>query len=264
MLQVQMLEDGFWNYQEIKNEFKDKSELFNSDKYNGMSSKEAKPKLIEEIESKGYGKREVTYHLRDWLISRQRYWGPPIPMIYCEACAKKKPKVLVIHGIGGKSTHNWLPWFRKVLEEKGYQVLIPNLPNSAQPTLKEWTDALTKLGITKQHTVSVVAHSHGAPTAIEFIYKNKLKVEKLILVAPVAKEMGKKNWDYIRNEGDSKAVAILQTFSKSNDKVKEVTDLVEKTVLYLSDNDPYIPTGVSKSFEALHPTTHILKKLWPF
>jgi len=40
-------------------------------------------------EEEGWGKRETHYHLRDWLISRQRYWGPPIPMIYCEACAAK-------------------------------------------------------------------------------------------------------------------------------------------------------------------------------
>jgi len=45
--------------------------------------------LWERIEREGWGKRTVSYHLRDWLISRQRYWGPPIPMIYCRECAKK-------------------------------------------------------------------------------------------------------------------------------------------------------------------------------
>jgi leucyl-tRNA synthetase len=44
---------------------------------------EVRKSIIEYIENKGFGKRETTYHLRDWLISRQRYWGPPIPMIYC-------------------------------------------------------------------------------------------------------------------------------------------------------------------------------------
>jgi len=44
--------------------------------------------LWQKIEKEGWGKKFTNYHLRDWLISRQRYWGPPIPMIYCEACAK--------------------------------------------------------------------------------------------------------------------------------------------------------------------------------
>lgn len=63
--------------------------LKDSDEFTGRQINE---KLIEEIldwiESKKYGERTTTYHLRDWLISRQRYWGPPIPMIYCESCAK--------------------------------------------------------------------------------------------------------------------------------------------------------------------------------
>jgi leucyl-tRNA synthetase len=48
--------------------------------------KEPDQKLWELIEEKGWGKRVINYHLRDWLISRQRYWGPPIPMINCKDC----------------------------------------------------------------------------------------------------------------------------------------------------------------------------------
>ena len=48
--------------------------------------KEPDEGLWKKIEEKGWGERFTNYHLRDWLISRQRYWGPPIPMIYCESC----------------------------------------------------------------------------------------------------------------------------------------------------------------------------------
>jgi leucyl-tRNA synthetase len=63
--------------------------MVNSDFLNGLDIHEATVKIMDYIEEKGWGKRETNYHLRDWLISRQRYWGPPIPAIYCEACAKK-------------------------------------------------------------------------------------------------------------------------------------------------------------------------------
>src|SRR3989338_3036185 len=45
--------------------------------------------ILNWIEKEGIGKKETSYHLRDWIFSRQRYWGEPIPMVYCESCAKK-------------------------------------------------------------------------------------------------------------------------------------------------------------------------------
>lgn len=61
-------------------------EMVNSGPLTGTPGDQAFDRAIEYIEEKGVGKRTVNYRLRDWLISRQRYWGAPIPMIYCEKC----------------------------------------------------------------------------------------------------------------------------------------------------------------------------------
>jgi leucyl-tRNA synthetase len=60
--------------------------MVNSGEYNGLSSDSGKQKIIEALEARGIGKAAVNYRMRDWLVSRQRYWGAPIPMVYCDAC----------------------------------------------------------------------------------------------------------------------------------------------------------------------------------
>lgn len=60
--------------------------MINSGKYTGMNNKEAIEAITKDLEADGLGKAQVNYKLRDWLISRQRYWGCPIPMVYCEEC----------------------------------------------------------------------------------------------------------------------------------------------------------------------------------
>ncbi|MCL2198173.1 MAG: leucine--tRNA ligase [Defluviitaleaceae bacterium] len=60
--------------------------LVNSDKHNGLSIAEAKKAITAALEEKGAGKETVNYKLRDWVFSRQRYWGEPIPIIHCDDC----------------------------------------------------------------------------------------------------------------------------------------------------------------------------------
>jgi leucyl-tRNA synthetase len=63
-------------------------ELVNSGEFDGMEMHAAMAAIMDKAEAEGFGKRRVNYRLRDWLISRQRYWGAPIPVIYCPTCGE--------------------------------------------------------------------------------------------------------------------------------------------------------------------------------
>jgi leucyl-tRNA synthetase len=60
--------------------------MVNSGPFSGLPSEEGKARIVESLEERGLGRRAVSWRLRDWNISRQRYWGAPIPVVYCETC----------------------------------------------------------------------------------------------------------------------------------------------------------------------------------
>lgn len=66
--------------------YTEKGNLVNSKEFDGLNNEEAKEKITEYLEKKNLGRKVVQFKLRDWLISRQRYWGTPIPVVYCEKC----------------------------------------------------------------------------------------------------------------------------------------------------------------------------------
>lgn len=113
----------------VTNEFHPGSgTLINSGEWDNWQMPQDIDKVINWLENKGIASKNVNYHLRDWLISRQRYWGPPIPMIYCKNCANK-----------GKS------WFSEHSEKKPedwntdgwYPVEVASLP-VLLPDVEEW------------------------------------------------------------------------------------------------------------------------------
>ena len=75
-----------WNGQPLTEAFVGRGVQVNSGPFDGLDNSEAMAGIIKMIEDRGFGKRQINYRMRDWLISRQRYWGTPIPIIYCDLC----------------------------------------------------------------------------------------------------------------------------------------------------------------------------------
>ena len=105
----------------VEQVFEDQGVMVHSQFLNGMDIHQATTTMMDYLEEKSWGKRVTSYHLRDWLISRQRYWGPPIPMLYCEACAK----------IGKGDQTEMAGWY--AVSDDQLPVTLPNLDNY-QPT----------------------------------------------------------------------------------------------------------------------------------
>ena len=75
-----------WQGKELEEAYIEPGTMVNSGQFDGLPNQQGIEAVCDFLEEKGYGGRTTTYRIRDWLISRQRYWGAPIPMIYCEKC----------------------------------------------------------------------------------------------------------------------------------------------------------------------------------
>ena len=75
-----------WGGEELAEAYREEGTQVNSGPFDGLPSSVGRERITDHIEEMGWGSRTVNYRMRDWLISRQRYWGTPIPMIYCDRC----------------------------------------------------------------------------------------------------------------------------------------------------------------------------------
>ncbi len=75
-----------WAWEDLEEAYLGEGVQTNSGSFDGMPNTAGKDAIADHVEAQGWGHRAISYRLRDWLISRQRYWGTPIPMVYCQGC----------------------------------------------------------------------------------------------------------------------------------------------------------------------------------
>jgi leucyl-tRNA synthetase/predicted alpha/beta hydrolase family esterase len=162
----------------------EEGKMVNSGILNGLEIHEATKKIMDYIEERGWGKKTVTYHLRDWIFSRQHYWGEPIPMIYCEGCAKRKYNFILLHGYGGRGNSNYRPWLKRELENGGHKVFTPDLPDTEKPNVNEQAGYVIKNFKLDEKTI-LLGGSLGGSVVMRVLEKIKGRIAKAVLVDPV-------------------------------------------------------------------------------
>ncbi len=128
-----------WAGEDLEEAYLEEGVQTNSGAFDGMPNTAGKDAIADHVEAQGWGHRAISYRLRDWLISRQRYWGTPIPMVYCQGCGvvpvpEKDLPVLL------PSDAEFLPTGQSPLSLDGNFINTP-CPRCGQPATRE-TDTM--------------------------------------------------------------------------------------------------------------------------
>ncbi|PIZ94354.1 MAG: hypothetical protein COX81_03935 [Candidatus Magasanikbacteria bacterium CG_4_10_14_0_2_um_filter_37_12] len=239
----------------------------NSDFLNGLTTEEAKTAIIDWLEKNGHGKRKVQYKLRDWSVSRQRFWGAPIPMLTSQKSIKSESQkfdelpdfVLNLHAWGSDPQSHFHPWISKELAEKHIVSITPLLPHPEHPKFNDWLEA-TQKELSKDTTNTVVT-ARSLSCWIALALAQTMEFRKLVLVAPSTPTkdwyigFGREGW------GDAEKEIALAFFGDKEDCLdfKKIRKNVGEIVIYLSTNDPYIPCDATKKyFEKYIPEARII------
>lgn len=158
-----------------------------------------------------------------------------------------KDTVLIIHGIGGHAGIHWQQWLYNELFERGYKVLMPEMPEADHPDRKEWLNTIEELvqdvDLSK---LIIVGHSLGVPTALDFIESLNEKIKALISVSGF---------------GDDYGAELNSYFMKIKDiDYERVRENVGKSFVFYGDDDPYVPQeNLSKLAKDLDVDPRVMK-----
>ncbi len=215
--------------------------LVNSGQFDGLTSAEAREKITTWLSDRGLARKVTTYKLRDWIFSRQHYWGEPIPVVFCGACSQVKQKVLLIHGFEGSAEGNWFPWMKGELEKRGFEIRTATMSTSKHPVVDEWMKELTPLIKDFGRNDIIIGHSLGSKAALHLALKTKKHIGHLLLVASAIGALSHRDWEKMKREWSDSDVDALRRFWLEKIDLAQVSKYAEHVRLVISRDDDSVP-----------------------
>lgn len=150
-------------------------------------------------------------------------------------------RVIIVHGWAGKPNHGWYPWLAKELERKGFEVQVPELPNTQTPKISPWVSTLASVVSDPNENTYLVGHSIGCQTILRYLetLSGDQKVGGVIFVAGFFTLQG-------LEEGEPEIAAPWLETPIDTDKVRMHLD---KSIAIFSSDDPYVPLENQKYFQ---------------
>lgn len=148
-------------------------------------------------------------------------------------------RVFIIHGWGGHSKEGWLAWLAKELQSRGFEVSIPDMPETDDPRIDPWVSRLAGLVGTADQDIYFVGHSIGCQAILRYIASLEHPVGGMVLVAP---------WVRLPNLAEEEK-EIAQPWLETPIDFQKVRDHGGKVAVLLSDNDEDAPVEDAGVFE---------------
>ena len=152
-------------------------------------------------------------------------------------------RVFIVHGWGGDPEGDWLPWLKKQLEARGFEVVVPQLPNTEMPTINAWVPALAAEARIPDKRTFFVGHSMGCQAIARYleVLPEGIKVGGAVFVAGFFKRL-------TGIEENEKSKAIIKEWLGLPLDLKKVRAHLAKSVAIFSDDDAYVPLDNQDEF----------------
>lgn len=144
-------------------------------------------------------------------------------------------RVIIVHGTMGSPDGNWFPWLRRVLGERGTEVLCPVLPTPDGQNLEGWLATFHRAVGTLQESDLLIGHSIGAAFVLRVLEQSPVFVRAAVLVAPFSRTLGIPTFDELN-----------ATFISGPFRWGRIRKAARQFYVFAADNDPYVPLSYSE------------------
>ncbi|MHB8860541.1 MAG: RBBP9/YdeN family alpha/beta hydrolase [Minisyncoccota bacterium] len=153
-----------------------------------------------------------------------------------------KKRIIIVHGWDGSPTGDWIGWVTEGFQKKGYEVVIPEMPDTGAPVIKKWVAHLRSVVGAVDENTYFIGHSIGCQTIMRFLETVDAKIGGAIFVA---------GWFDLKNLEDEESEEIAKPWIETAIDYARVKANLAETVVILGDNDPFVPyEETKKAFEA--------------